>query len=907
MNATGDVVGRDQELRTIHAFLDAPISEAAGLVLHGEPGIGKSTLWQAAVSAARERGCLVLRSRPAEAERGLALMGLGDLLDPVLDGVVDQLTAPRRHALEVALLREGETTGGAADERALVVAVRDVVRLLAARTRVVVAIDDVQWFDASSIRTLASALRRVDAPVRVILARRPGTSELEEAVDVERLSIGPLDVGPLRTLLTARLGRPFAHQTLVRIHEESGGNPIFALGLARMVDEDADPLRVLLVPPTLAEVVRARLEAVPEDTREVLAFAAATGSPSVSLLERMGADTGALDPAIAEHLVEREGGAIRFTHPLLSSVLYGDLGRRRRTVHERIAAVVADPVMRARHLALATDEPDAAVATALEEAAVFASNRAALAGAAELAEAALRLTPAGAVDEHRRRALAAARAERAAGEWTRARTLARNLLDDRGLGPLRADVLLLLAEFEGLGQAVALLEEAQREAASRPAMQAAIQCRLAWTTRHIEGFDAAFARARVALEMAEELDDDALRAEALSMMVMMGLATGDPEAPGYARRGYELALATGDARRIASAVLDLTDAIGDTDETCHMVERVYEDICDVDELLAADALRQLAHIEHGLGRWERAAEYADRAFDLYVQYGLEVPWIHIPISLIAVDRGQLDVARAHSERALQLAREQFGFPTPVHLGILGVAALRGGDPRAAIDRFEEAEATTTRLGWRDAGLRWWTADQVEALLALDRVDEAGRVLEAWEEGRPAADLRTLAHMIRCRGLLASARGDVSEAAALLEDAVHRHEQTGDSFGRARALLALGTARRRQLKKREASEAIVAALAGFEELGAGTWIANAHAELGRIGGRTRTEGLTPAEHRVAALVAKGRSNQEVAAALFLRVGTVETHLSHVYAKLGVRSRTELSLVYRLEPGSDREQS
>src|SRR6266511_3441839 len=128
------------------------------------------------------------------------------------------------------------------------------------------------------------------------------------------------------------------------------------------------------------------------------------------------------------------------------------------------------------------------------------------------------------------------------------------------------------------------------------------------------------------------------------------------------------------------------------------------------------------------------------------------------------------------------------------------------------------------------------------------------------------------------------------------DLVAEHEAVGDSFGRARALLALGIVRRRGRQKRPAREAIEAALEAFETLGAAGWAAKARAELGRIGGRTRSEGLTAAERRVAALVAEGRTNREVAAALFLGERTVETHLSHVYAKLGVRSRAELARTF-----------
>jgi len=279
------------------------------------------------------------------------------------------------------------------------------------------------------------------------------------------------------------------------------------------------------------------------------------------------------------------------------------------------------------------------------------------------------------------------------------------------------------------------------------------------------------------------------------------------------------------------------------------------------------------------------------------RYGLEVPWVHLPIAVVAAHRGRLELAREHSERSLKLGEEQFGQHTPVHVGTLGFVAMQSGDPQTALRWFAEAEGVTTRLGWHEAGRRWWVADHVEVLLALDRVDDAVRVLETWESERRAGDDRTLASTTRCRGLVAAARGDVTDAAALLEDAVGRHEQAADSFGRARALFALGAVRRRERQKRAAREAIAAALEGFEQLGAATWAEKARAELGRIGGRTREQGLTAAERRVAALAAEGRTNREVAAALFLGERTVETHLSHVYAKLGVRSRAELARVYR----------
>jgi len=155
----------------------------------------------------------------------------------------------------------------------------------------------------------------------------------------------------------------------------------------------------------------------------------------------------------------------------------------------------------------------------------------------------------------------------------------------------------------------------------------------------------------------------------------------------------------------------------------------------------------------------------------------------------------------------------------------------------------------------------------------------------------------LAHARRCRGLIAAARGNMEEALSELEQAVPLHESVGDAFGLARTLLLLGIVRRRARQKRAAREAIEAALAAFETCGAAVWAENARAQLGRIGGRTREQGLTAAERRVAALVAEGRTNKEVAASLFLSEKTVEAHLTHVYAKLEVRSRAELARTYR----------
>src|SRR2546430_6849993 len=221
-----EIVGREAELASLNAFIDETEGGAAALVLEGEAGVGKSTLWGAAVEHARVRGLRVLSSRPAEAERGLGNVGLGDLLEGVIDDVLAALLTPRRRALQVALLRE-EVSGEPVDRRTLAVAVHDALQLLSDRVPTLIAVDDVQWLDPSSSRALGFALRRLDGrPVLLLLTRRlaegghpPGTGRALPPGRVRRSVVGPPSVGALHRFLRDRLQRSFPRQTLLRIHE----------------------------------------------------------------------------------------------------------------------------------------------------------------------------------------------------------------------------------------------------------------------------------------------------------------------------------------------------------------------------------------------------------------------------------------------------------------------------------------------------------------------------------------------------------------------------------------------------------------------------------------------------------------------------------------------------------------
>jgi DNA-binding CsgD family transcriptional regulator len=872
-------------------------------VFEGEAGIGKTVLWRAGVEEAKNRGFRVIVSQPAEPERGFAHSGLADLLEPVHEEVFPSLPGPRRRALMVALLFDDPTGTDEVDPRALGLAVADGLRSLAAEAPLLVAIDDIQWLDSSSLAALAFALRRLrGSRVGLLLSERIASgcrqrSELEDAVGVEltrRLRVGPLSVGALHRLLSERLGRPFARQTLLRIHEHARGNPFFALELARVLEVDGDPLRPLRVPATLEELVQARLAGLPAASREALAIVSAAGTMTDALLERAGPTLKALAPAFDAGIVERDEGAIRFTHPLLSSVLYGDLGSERASVHARIAELVDDPLIRARHLALSKDSPDGGVASALDEAAGLAAARGALPVAAELAEQALRLTPADAREERHRRALAAARAEHAAGEWTRARAILVHLLAEVEEGGFRAQALMVLAELEWLGRSVELLQEALREAASDPALEAAVHCRLAWAMRFTSGVE----HADTALKLACALDDEVLTTHVRAIRQVLGWFQGNPGAPpDLARWTADFPAAVGGDQMVQEATLAVVNTFAhrpERDEARAFFEGEYQGWCERDERRSARALWALAWIELWAGRLELAAAHAERSYDISIQYGVERPQDHLPVALVALHRGQLDVAQTHSERALRLAEDQLALHPPQHQAILGLVARGRGNRTEAARWLRGAERRAAEFQWHEPSVRWWTPDWIEVLLEDGDLDEAVHVLDVWEAnassvGRPYV----LAHARRCRGLVAAARGEVDQAILDLQDAVVEHETVGDPYGHARALLSLGIMRRRSRQKRPAREAIEAALQEFEAIDAAGWTAKARGELGLFGGRRREAGLTAAEQRVADLVAEGRTNREIAASLFLAERTVASHLTHIYAKLGVRSRTELA--------------
>ena len=384
------IIGRDSELRDVSEFLDAIPAGLIALIIEGEAGIGKSTIWRHGVVQADGRGCRVLVCQPAATEARMSFAALGDLLEPVIDDVVGGLVAPQRRALDVALLRT-ELKDSLRDERAVSVAFLNVIRLLCKESTVLLAIDDAHWLDRPSARVLEFAVRRAaSAPVGLMAAVRLDPHErlivdLQRTVEPERhkcLRVGPLSPAALHHLIGVREGAMLPRRVLLTVHKLSGGNPFYALELARTLAEREAPLapgEPLPVPGTLTDLVAGRLGRLPARTHEALLVASALAQPTSATIDAYDPSWSAdelLDKAERRELIKLARGRVRFTHPIISSTVYaGASEAERRRVHRRLAEIVSDREQHARHLALAAEAPEERVAAALERAADTADRR----------------------------------------------------------------------------------------------------------------------------------------------------------------------------------------------------------------------------------------------------------------------------------------------------------------------------------------------------------------------------------------------------------------------------------------------------------------------------------------------------------------------------------------------------
>ena len=529
------IIGRAKELRTSGSSWAGSRLARSRCVLDGELGIGKTVLWKAGLAAAADRSYSVLVCRPIESEAQLAYAAVGDLLAEVSDEAMGELPEPQRRALEVALLRREPE--GHPLQRAVALGTLGVLRMIARERPTVVGIDDVQWLDPESESVLAFVARRLrDERIGLLVTRRfEGSSTLP--LDLERafvdgrlghLQVGSLGPVELDRLLVARLDARLSERSLVRVHDRSGGNPFFALEIGRAIQQRDDLPTVddddVPIPASLHELVRDRLALLARPAREATEIAAALSKPTRPLIDAvMGSSdsAAAIEAAAAAGIVELEGDRVRFAHPLLASITYAQIPpARRRALHARLAEILDDPEERGRHLALAAERPDAAVAAALDEAARRARARGAPASAAELWEQARRLTPADAGREARRRGIEAAERHFDAGEVDRARALLEEVVAESPPGRERSQALTRLgwvcAHTEGFHAAEEVFRAALAEHADDVALRIEIEEGLAWCLHQTQGIAAAEIHARRALELAESLGEPALLAGALS-------------------------------------------------------------------------------------------------------------------------------------------------------------------------------------------------------------------------------------------------------------------------------------------------------------------------------------------------------------------------------------------------------
>jgi len=900
----GPIVGRETELAKVHAFLGSGEGPRA-FVLAGDPGIGKTTLWEAGVAAARERGLRVLSARGSGAETRLSFAALIDLLDGIGSEELGDLPPPQLHALEVALLRADATSGVPPEAHAISIGFLNALRALAAGRPLLVAIDDVQWLDAASGDVLAFAARRLEAePVAFLLARRPGpVSDMERALErtvPDRLEMLSLSFGATRRLLSDHLGLSLPRHVLRRVFDSTLGNPLFALEMGRSLVIHGLPAagEDVPVPDAVDDLLGSRVAELPRPVRRLLLALALQADLRVQQLTAIsGSD--AIEDAVDAGVVLLEADRVRPSHPLLAAAARKRArGAERRELHLQLATVVADGELRALHLALATKLPDEDLASTAAAAAAAASAHGAARDAVVLAEHALRLTPPDST--HRSgRLLDLAGYLEVAGERRRVTDLLTPELDSLSTHD-RVRAWLRLSEggaIASVADSDAYLDLAWPHTQDAPALRAHVlakkACQIAASVCGIRDAEA------WALEALGDAEDDPV----LQRLALHGL--------GWARalRGLPIDDVCDRFRAASDAAFHITDSPdpvaglrllwrGHVDEA-RMILTQFMTLADArgEEVSYALQRMQVCDLELRVGEWEAAErlldewESADRQLLIAATYQRSR-------GLLAAGRGFADEAERWAARSLAGAEPGgYNWQLLEARRVRGIAALLAREPARAVESLGAAWAHLEREGVDEPGAFPVAADLVEALVELERLDEARQVVRRLrslaEEQRHPWGLVTAR---RCDALLRLvSTGYDDEAATALAAASEDYGALGLRFDSARSLLTLGRAQRRHRKWGAARTSLEGAASAFDDLGSPGWADEARSELSRVGGRRpgATDELTPTERRVAELAADGLANKEIASALFVSVRTVEEHLKKAYAKLGIRSRTQLA--------------
>jgi len=920
---TQQIVGREPELEQIGRFLDAIPNGPSSLLIEGEAGIGKTTLWLAGVDRGIERGFMVVVTRCGQSETKLSLTGLGDLMAPLLDEALPKIPPPLAAFLEIALLRV-ESRGSAPDRRAICLAALEVLRVATASTPLILAVDDLQWLDPSSARVLEFCVRRIQNEQLGILASlRVGNEDadapaLEPAMPagrLHRLAVGAMPLTELSRVIRTRSNADLPFPVVRRVHAAAAGNPFFALEIAREIVRDGAAAvgEELPLPSDLTDLLRRRVAGLPRTTRDALLIAASTSRPTLDVVRSASGLGDRTDAALARAestgVLHIGGGTIRFTHPLLASTVYvSATTQERRSVHRRLAEHVEDPEERARHLALSSVSPDARIASVLDEAAAHARSRGALDSAAELLELARRLTPSGDVVEQRLRTVQAAQHSFDAGDAAKAWALFEEVIAATPPGIEHARVLFSLAAISWMDmlRVGELCEQARREAEGDAELLAAIDEHLAWVGIYRGNLADASHHAASSMEFTQGITDPEVRAATMSTFAMVEFLAGHPpqDLMGEADRLQDLG--SGDALGIEATTYTASRVnhglqllwAGDLSAARTILEQELSEYEKRGRYLFRDEiLCYLAELECRAGNLDAAARAAEEAFDIDVESGRVSGLAHMrfPKALVAAYRGDVGRARSDAEEGIrQTLRYEDIFDANCHRSVLGFLELSLENPEGAHGWLEPVVRFLQDAGIAEPGVIPCLPDEIEALILLGDADAAENLLGVLErQGRSLDRPWALAAAARCRGLLFAARKDLDAARDALELAMVQHERVGQPLELGRTLVVTGEVERRAKRKRAARVPLQDALRIFEGMGAELWVERARRALERVGGFTGAAGeLTPTERRVAELVADGKTNREVANLLFVSVKTVEANLSRIFQKLDMRSRAEL---------------
>ena len=918
MTAGRSDIVRPAEWRRVREFAADVRALPAGMALLGEAGAGKSTLWRAGMDAAAEAGHLLLRSEPSATETDLSFAGLSDLLTGALPSVAARIPGPQREALEIALLLRpaGDDPPTA---HAIALAVLAALRACLSEGPVLIGVDDVQWLDEASRDSLAFAVRRVtDGPLSLLVAARTEAAAdpltagkpppardwhdlLAALPTTEMLELAPLDMWQIQNLLPPTISAAQARE----VARQSRGNPFWAKEIAATLGSADSP-----VPPlarTLTDRLASSLSAGAADALAVVAAAGRIGVPeTLAVLDHVADPAAALDAAVLAGVVVEAGDRLAVAHPLIGAAAVESLppGRRMR-LYQKLAATSSSPERHAHFAALAAGPgPDETVAAALEAAADAAHGRAANAVAGQFAIQAVDFTPQSDTEALIRRRIRAGELLFLAGDVERSQALLASLdLPRLGTADLERALPLLLDMTElvyGTPAATAITSQAIETAGTEPRRRALL---LALASDSVYGIGGRRrAAATEAIDCARAAGAVAAPAEhrALINLLIEKVNAGEGLDGSLLERAERLEAGMPAVRLYDTADLNrgLWSRFVEHLETSRAaLQRSIGHASDAgDDFAQVTCLCYLACTEELAGDYAAASAAVEAAGTIAVWHDWPVsPWHLQPRLELLIARGNLDEALSVADDLLPDADDRPVSSRFVGCLVRGKVAAWRGDPETAAAHFERAAWCAGQSAWADPGTRNWVDSLLaEAYIPIGRTAEARRIA-SWlrdmgaRQGRPA--LTGSAALIDA--LAAAEEGALYVAAEFARAAIAAHRSAPLRLELARSMLILGQIERRRKARSQSRAALRSALELATEMGHQPLLTRIRAELQRAAAARTGNELTATEQRVADLIAGGATNREAAAALFVSVRTVETHVAAIYRKLGVRTRAELA--------------